>query len=107
LEVVVNFHPSVLQYFNQLIDKLFYEGYFSYKESALNYVSKIIYNVERTIQNKKHYACPSELLKFGEYYIHFNMNQNTTWYFVFEKDSNRYIITYVFNNYSEEAKSLN
>lgn len=70
-------------------------------------LSKIIYNVERTIHNKKHYTAPNSLLKFGKYYIHFNMNPNTTWYFVFEKSNNRYLITYVFNNYSTEAKDLN
>jgi len=96
----------VLLYFNQLIEDLFYAGYFSYKESALNYVSKIIYNVERNIHHKKHYPCSNSLLKFGKHYIHFNMNQNTTWYFVFEKSDNRFLVTYVFNNYSIEAKDL-
>ncbi|RBQ02986.1 hypothetical protein DRW42_23905 [Pedobacter miscanthi] len=106
MEAVVNFQPLVLLYFNHLINDLFYEGYFSYKESALKYVSKIIYNVENTIHLKKHYPCSNSLLKHGSYYIHFNMNPNTTWYFVFEKNDNRYLITYVFNNYSPEAKDL-
>lgn len=66
----------------------------------------MIFNIKRSIHKKKHYQCPTELLKFGEYYIHFNMNPNTTWYFVFEKSDNRYLITYVFNNYSTEAKDL-
>ncbi len=79
---------------------------FLYKESALNYVSEIIFNVKRSIHKKENYHCPTELLKFGEYYIHFNMNPNTTWYFVFERRETRYLITYAFNNYSTEVKYL-
>lgn len=107
MEVIVRFHPSVSTYFNELIDILFYQGYFSYKESALNYVSKLIDVVENQIHKKKHNITPGVLWEKGRYYIHFNVNQNTTWYFIFEKRNNFYLITYVFNNYSKEAKELN
>jgi hypothetical protein len=107
LEVIVNFHPSVLKYFNELIDVLFYENYFLYKESAINYVTKLISALENQIDNKKHYQTSPPISKYGDFLVHLNVSQHTTWYFVFNKKDHRYLITHVFNNYSKEAIKLN
>lgn len=107
MEVIVNFHPSVLKYFNDLIDTLFYENYFLYRDSAVEYVAKLIFYVENQIHKKKHNLCPLLVSVHGNYFVSFNLNAKTTWYFVFDKIDNRYLITYVFNNYSKEAKKIN
>jgi len=43
---VVRFHPSILLYFNELVDVLFYENYFSIRESAIDYVTRLIDTVK-------------------------------------------------------------
>ncbi|WP_157280294.1 hypothetical protein [Pedobacter borealis] len=39
---IVRFNPSVLLYLNELVDVLFYENYFSIRESAIDYVIRLI-----------------------------------------------------------------
>lgn len=104
---MVRFHPSVLFYLNELVDVLFYENYFSTRESAVDYVTRLIDIVENQIGKKQHYHVPQAVAHYGSWIIHFNISKKTTWYFVFEKSGNRYLITYVFNNYAKEAQNLN
>jgi hypothetical protein len=104
---IVRFNPSVLLYLNELVDVLFYKNYFSIRESAIDYVIRLIDIAESKIVNKQHYIAPKAISHHGGWLIHFNISQKTTWYFVFEKSENRYLVTYVFNNYSKEAQNLN
>lgn len=104
---MVLFDSKVYNYFTALIDKLFYENYFSNKESAKKYVERLISEVSRKIAFKKHFTTPSPLSHFGSKYVHISTNKNTTWYFLFEIRENRILITHVFNNYSIEASLLN
>jgi len=105
---IVRFNPSVLLYLNELVDVLFYENYFSIRESAIDYVIRLIDFAESKIVKKQHYAAPKTICHHGSWLIHFNISQKTTWYFVFEKSADhRYLVTYVFNNYSREAQNLN
>jgi len=62
LEVIVNFHPLVLKYFNELIDTLLYENYFLYRESAIEYVSRLIFLVENQIHIKIHHVALHQFL---------------------------------------------
>lgn len=89
------------------MDVLFYENYFSIHESAIDYVIRLIDIAESKIVKKQHYNVPKAISHHGSWLIHFNISEKTTWYFVFEKNENRYLVTYVFNNYSKEAKNLN
>lgn len=107
MEVIVRFHPSVLLYLNELVDILFYEDYFSIRESAIDYITKLTDIVESSIGKKQHHKVPQNIAQHGSWLIHFNISKKTTWYFVFEKSGNRYLITYVFNNYAKEAQNLN
>ncbi|SFA46006.1 hypothetical protein SAMN04488511_105223 [Pedobacter suwonensis] len=107
MEIVVRFHPSVLLYLNELVDVLFYENYFSIRESAIDYVTRLIDTVERKIGKAQYHIAPKVIAHRGSWFIHFNISQKTTWYFLFEKSGNHYLITYVFNNYSKEAQNLN
>ncbi|WP_175635860.1 hypothetical protein [Pedobacter ghigonis] len=107
MEIVVRFHPSVLLYLNELVDTLFYENYFSIHDSAVDYVTRLIDIVENQIGKKQHYSVPQAFVHYGTWIIHINISKKTTWYFVFEKSENRYLVTYVFNNYAKEAQNLN
>lgn len=104
---IVRFSPPVLLYLNELVDVLFYENYFSIRESAIDYVIRLIDIAESKIVKKQHYSAPKAISHHGSWLIHFNISQKTTWYFVFEKNEDRYLVTYVFNNYSKEAQNLN
>lgn len=86
---------------------LFYENYFSIRESAIDYVIRLIDIAEIKIVKKQYYSAPKAISYHGNWLIHFNISEKTTWYFVFEKSENRYLVTYVFNNYSKEAQNLN
>jgi len=86
---------------------LFYENYFSIRESAIDYVIRLIDIAESKIVKKQYYSAPKAISQHGSWLIHFNISEKTTWYFVFEKIENRYLVTYVFNNYSKEAQNLN
>ena len=107
MEIIVLFDSKVYKFFTALIDKLFYENYFSNEESAKKYVKRLINEVSRKIAFKKHFTTPSPLSHFGSKYVHISTNKNTTWYFLFEMSENRFLITHVFNNYSIEASLLN
>ncbi len=86
---------------------LFYENYFSIRESAIDYIIRLIDIAESKIVKKQYYIAPKAISRHGSWLIHFNISQKTTWYFVFEKSEDRYLVTYVFNNYSKEAQNLN
>ncbi|QNR85774.1 hypothetical protein H9N25_04745 [Pedobacter riviphilus] len=86
---------------------LFYENYFSIRESAIDYVIRLIDIAESKIVKKQYYIAPKAISHHGRWLIHFNISQKTTWYFVFEKSEDRNLVTYVFNNYSKEAQNLN
>lgn len=101
------FDVSVVNYFNKLIDKLFEEDYFSYKESAKFYVDKLINQSLKRIKSRKHFITPATLAHFGESFIHVSINKNTTWYILFKQRENRILVTHVFNNHSKEASKLN
>jgi len=106
LEIIVKYHPTVQKYFNELIEDLFYENYFLYKESAEEYITHLLWLVENKIDRKKPHLSPPSITQYGSFYASFYINSKTTWYFVFEKEDNRYLITHVFNNYSQEVINL-
>jgi len=58
---VVRFHPSVLLYLNELVDVLFYENYFSIRESAVDNVTRLIDTVERKIGKAQYHIAPKVL----------------------------------------------
>lgn len=89
-----------------LIEKLFYEDYFSYKESSKFYVDKLISQIVSKIGSKKQFNTPLSLAHLGSKFIHISMNKKTTWYVLFEQKGNRFLITFIFNNYSLEASKL-
>ncbi|NTE05691.1 hypothetical protein G6M26_20860 [Agrobacterium tumefaciens] len=93
MEIIVKYHPTVQEYFNGLIEALFYENYFLYKESAEEYITHLLWSVENKINWKKHHLAPPLIAQHGSFYASFYINNKTTWYFVFEKQDHRYLIT--------------
>ena len=103
---MVRYDESVLEYLDQLIYELYRNDYFSFIETAEEYVNKIIDYVEVNIERLQSRKSPAPLKIFGAYYISYNPNRRTTWYIFFEKKSDHYLVTSILNNYCEEAQWL-
>lgn len=50
---------------------------------------------------------PINLIELGSKYIFYKASQNTTWYIFFETSGNRYLVTFITNNYSEIIQFYN
>jgi hypothetical protein len=98
---------SVQRYLVETINNLYEKNYFGFKKSAIQYVEKIIFNIEKNIFDKKvKKQTPEELKSKGTHYIKYEANKTTTWYILFDEFKENYYINYIFNNHQEEAKFL-
>ncbi len=64
-----------------LYDLLYRQGYFSYKQNALNYVNGIREFIKQIPNLPRR---PLKGKKFGQYYRKYVPNRKTTWYIAFE-----------------------
>lgn len=98
--------PEVITFLNELIGQLFHKEYFGFEDSAQLYVQKIYDFIENDLMNFPHKTTPVKLKKFGSNYAFYRPNNRTTWYVFFEKNNNRYLITYITNNHVKELNDL-
>ncbi len=80
------------------ITLFFDEEYFSYFESSEEYVNKI-YNFIYTIPTLRYKQTKNN--RHGLYYCSYKANTNTTWYIVFDKEDDFYLIRFITNNHSQ------
>ena len=104
-EKIIN-SQRVIVYLDKLVQTLYLNDYFSFLESAQNYVGKIYDFINENLQSSKHYESPIELKYLGEFYIFYKPNKRTTWYVFFEKKQQHYLVTSILNNYSREITNL-
>ena len=100
----VKYKEEVAEYLNQLTLHLFNLEYFSYLENAIAYKNRIIHFIEYNINTFPHRITPARLKHLGSKYIFYNSNQRTTWYVIFEQKEQKFLITYITNNFSEDVK---
>jgi hypothetical protein len=103
---MIQFESEVIDYLDDLVYKLYDNNYFSFIESAEDYVIKLIDFIQNSIETSPIYKTPKVLQLYGSNYIFYNSNQRTTWYIFFEKEKNNYLITNILNNCSKEANWL-
>ncbi len=62
---------SAEQYLKDLVDILYYENYFSFETSAVEYVNTLTIEVESTIHIRQKHRAPVHFSKYGKdlYYI--------------------------------------
>ena len=89
-----------------LVEVLFENEFFGFKESAYNYVYSIFDYIESNINNSSYKELPLKLKKYGNYYITHFINPRTTWYILFDFNNNTYNITFIFNNHEKFAQYL-
>lgn len=98
---------SVLDYFDNLIYRLFEDEYFSYLEISLEYVQRILDFILDDLPTKPPKKSPYNLIQYGTFYTFYKANETTTWYIFFEKKNNIYVIRKLLNNHQPETRFLN
>jgi len=100
------FSPKVEDYLFELIEILYDKGYFGFKESAINYVTELILDIQTNLEASPKKIAPSYFSKYGEnlYYASFRRNKTTQWFAFFSTYSENgeiiYMINYISNNHS-------
>lgn len=105
-KIEIFYKVEVENYINELVFVLFQEDYFLFLENAIEYKDKIINFIETNIANFPYRNTPIPLASLGTNYIFYKSNNRTTWYVFFEKEKNKFLITYITNNHSEIASFL-
>jgi len=99
----VKYKDDVADYLNELIDTLFYQNYFNFKDSAKQYVTDMKEYIETYISVLPANIAPPYFSKYqtGMQYVTYKPNKRTTWYFFFLQENNRYLVCYITNNHFE------
>ncbi|WP_076768789.1 hypothetical protein [Chryseobacterium sp. FH1] len=92
--------------FNEIIDVLYKKEYLGFKESALDYGDRIYDFIFKNINKPISKLSPKAFQKFGEYYIKYKANENTTWYIFFDRKDNRFLVNHILNNHTEHFPEL-
>lgn len=100
----VIFKKEVLLYLEELVLTLFLQDYFGYEAYAQDYVDKIVWSIEKEIHFLPHKSSPKTLLYLGEFYIFYKVNRRTTWYILFERKANNYLINHILNNHAKNSQ---
>ena len=100
---VVKYTDTAVEYLNKLIFKLFNQDYFSFIDSAKQYVSDMKNYIETIIAILPVYPAPPYFSKYQTemQYVTYRLNKRTTWYFFFLREDNRYLVCYITNNHFE------
>ena len=100
---IVKFSDEVNSYLDELTTTLIWQGYFSFMDSALQYISDMRIYIETNIASLPKQPAPPYFsrYKMGMQYVTYKPNNRTTWYFFFLQQGNRYLICYVTNNHFE------
>ena len=102
----VKFKPEIVTYLNKLVLKLFEAQYFGFMESAIKYKDELIDYIESNISIFPKKITPLYLTKYGSYYMFYKTNKRTTWYIFYEKENNKYLVTFITNNHEYLVKYL-
>jgi len=109
--VKVLFVQEVENYLFKLIDILYLNNYFSYKENAVKYVIDLEKDIKTNIANKVKRRAPSYFNRYGKklLYCTFKKSKDTHWYVFFniyhDNSDTIFLIRYISNNH-QSAKYL-
>lgn len=106
MEKVIVYSQEAEKYLKELIDVLFENEYFSFRDDAIEYVLKIRDYVRQNIA----YPAKETPIKFrdhGEKYMFYKANANTTWYIFFNQDEQRFVVKFITNNHTNFIANFN
>ncbi len=97
----VAFHPNTITYTSKLVDILCQKHYFSYPDSAIEYVYRLKTFCEVYIPLLPGKKAPERFKKYGRdlRYLTYRPNKQTTWYLFYIQKNDRFIVTYITNNH--------
>lgn len=99
----VSYLSDVKDYLNDLVEILFYQEYFGFRETAKEYVNDIVSFIESNIDHYTKHKAPPYFNRYGKnmFYIKYRSNRRTIWYIFFQKKENRYLVRFITNNHAK------
>ena len=101
----VLFRPEVLKYSEDLMQLLYEQGYFGFKEGAKKYVKELFDEITHSLPIRVHKSAPKYFEKYGKNlrYAAFRKSKHTIWYVFFDKYKENgetiYLVRYITNNH--------
>jgi hypothetical protein len=98
--------PEVIQYLEELSETLYEKRYFSFEQTASNYVLDLYDDIVSELHLKLHKPAPTYFDRYGKdmEYAVFSKNKNTSWYVFFTsyKVENEviYLVRHIDNNHT-------
>ena len=83
----VLFLPEIQEYFYELEIILYEKEYFSFEDTAHEYVDDLIFDIKENLPYVRHKPAPEYYDKYGKelFYATFTKNKRTQWYAFFSK----------------------
>lgn len=96
------FSEQTVIYLSELIEILYNNDYFGFKDDAKRYVEELVRDIEVSIKTSLKKKAPDYFSKYGDnlFYISCRKNRNTQWYIFFRMDGNTYYVEYIGNNHT-------
>jgi hypothetical protein len=101
--ITVLYAPKVAEYLNNLIDILYENDYFGFRESAKKYVIDLRNKIELSLPFMTPRLPQYRRKIYGKYtkYITIRKNRHTSYYVFFLQKADKYIVTYIGNNHTD------
>lgn len=88
----------MLRKLNKLIPVLHNKKYFADKDKAHAYLEALVDFIQSILQQ---YHRPTKDIKYGALYAAYKPNRHTSWFVIFDKKGERYIIRHLINNHTK------
>jgi hypothetical protein len=95
----VKITPLVENRLRELEEILYEQNYFSFRETAKDYVNSI-YDFISTIPEQRRHSTKSN--KYGAFYCQYKLNKNTSYFLTFDMENDTYLVKNVISNHTKE-----
>jgi len=105
--VIIVFTEEFDEIAEELMLALYVQDYFGFIEDAKNYVDKIYAFIKRNIAIFPARNTPDKHKHYGEKYLLYKANANTTWYIFFSQIEQVYFVQFITNNHTNFVADFN
>ena len=102
----INYSALFISQLDELAEVLYGEKYFNYIEDVDHYIDKIYDFIDKNIEYPISKTSPEKFKKFGEKYLRYKANNQTSWYIFFDQKGNRFLVNHILNNHSQDFPEL-
>ncbi len=101
----VVFLPKVEDYLVELSEILYQKEYFGFRDSAVEYITKLVHNINTTLHSRLKKPAPPHFDRYGKgmSYATFSKGKATQWYVFFtlykKNGETVYLVRYITNNH--------